>query len=269
MQKSSLDIIKCLKIVKSTIISLQNMRNEDKFNHFFDEAVIAAQEQNISTPSNQTSTIQSRKINLSSKLNDSCVYSTVGQSNVLKCNTENEKYEIRRQYFEIIDTIIQEMVHRFDENKDLLTAVDACDPNSSNFMDVEKLYYLANIKGEDKSTKQNIASQSVLVKNMFSNIKNIVELHNELMTMKPAFQDINEIITRVLVIPVTSATAERSFSAMRRIKTYLRSTMSSGRLHNTAILSIERELSGQLMQDPSSIIDEFSKTKNRKICFSL
>lgn len=73
--------------------------------------------------------------------------------------------------------------------------------------------------------------------------------------MKLAFLEIDEIITRVLVIPVTSATAERSFSAMRRITTYLRSTMSSERLHNTAILSTERELNGQLMQNPTSVID--------------
>lgn len=110
---------------------------------------------------------------------------------------------------------------------------------------------------------ETIASQSILVKNMFENTPNIVELHKELTIMKPAFQEINEIITRVLVIPVTSATAERIFSAMRRIKTYLRSKMTSERLHNSAILSIERELSGQLIQDPTSVIDEFATSKNR------
>jgi len=43
--------------------------------------------------------------------------------------------------------------------------------------------------------------ETILVKNMFENITNIVELHKELTIMKPAFQEINEIITRVLVIP--------------------------------------------------------------------
>jgi len=38
--------------------------------------------------------------------------------------------------------IIQEINYRFDENIDILTAVDACDLNSSNFMDIEKLKYL-------------------------------------------------------------------------------------------------------------------------------
>ncbi|KAF0741259.1 zinc finger MYM-type protein 1-like [Aphis craccivora] len=203
LQKSSPDIIKCLKLVKSTKMLLQNMRNEDKFNKLFDESVIAAQELDITILCNQTATISlsmpRRKMNLPSKLNNSYVYSTVGKNNSLKFKTVNEKDEIRHQYFEIIDTIIGEMNSRFDENIDILTAVDACDPNSSNFMDIEKLKYLVNIYGQDKMCNmETIASRSILVKNMFENTTiNIVELHKELTIMKPAFQEINEIVTRV------------------------------------------------------------------------
>lgn len=202
LQKSSLDIIKCLKLVKSITILLQNMRNEDRFNKLFDESVIAAQELNITIPCNQTATtslsMPRRKMNLPSKLNNSYVYSTVGKNNSLKFKTVNEKDEIRHQYFKIIDTIITEMNSRFDENIDILTAVNACDPNSSNFMDIEKLKYLVNIYGQDNMCNmETIASQSILVKIMFENTTiNIVELHKELTIMKPAFQEINEIVTR-------------------------------------------------------------------------
>lgn len=161
------------------------------------------------------------------------------------------------------------MKHRFNENIDILEAVDACNPNSKNFMNVEKLYCISNINKEDQFAMETIGSQSALVKNMFSNTSNILELHKELMDMKPAFQEIANILVRVLVLPITSATAERSFSAKRRIKTYLRSKMSNERLHNTAILSIERELSGHLMEDPTLVVKEFAKLKNRKITFSL
>jgi len=53
--------------------------------------------------------------------------------------------------------------------------------------------------------------------------------------------NINKIIERVLVIPVSLASAERSFSTMKRIKTYLRTSMSTTRLHNLALISIERK----------------------------
>jgi len=45
-----------------------------------------------------------------------------------------------------------------------------------------------------------------------------------------------------LTIPVTVASAERSFSKLKLIKSYLRSTMSQERLNGLAILSIENEM---------------------------
>ena len=44
---------------------------------------------------------------------------------------------------------------------------------------------------------------------------------------------------------VTNCSAERSFSCLKRIKNYLRSTMSQDRLNALAILSIEHELINQ------------------------
>jgi hypothetical protein len=46
-----------------------------------------------------------------------------------------------------------------------------------------------------------------------------------------------------LTIPVTSCTAERSFSALRRLKTFLRSTVTQKRLNHVALLHIHREQS--------------------------
>ena len=45
----------------------------------------------------------------------------------------------------------------------------------------------------------------------------------------------------ILVAPATNATSERSFSTLRRLKTYLRSTMSQERLNHCAILTIMKE----------------------------
>ena len=45
-----------------------------------------------------------------------------------------------------------------------------------------------------------------------------------------------------LTIVVSTAERERSFSTLKRTKTYLRSTMSEQRLVDLAVLSIEKEL---------------------------
>ena len=49
------------------------------------------------------------------------------------------------------------------------------------------------------------------------------------------------IIQLYLVCPATTANAERSFSQLRRIKTYLRSTMNQRRLNALLILSTYHE----------------------------
>jgi len=47
------------------------------------------------------------------------------------------------------------------------------------------------------------------------------------------------------------------------------SSMTTERLHNTEILSIERELSSTLINDPSIVIEEFAKAKHKRISFTL
>ena len=67
-----------------------------------------------------------------------------------------------------------------------------------------------------------------------------------------------------LTICVTTAQCERSFSSLKRIKTYLRSTMSEQRLVDLAILSIEHKISKSLSLD--EVVDNFaSQDKNRRI----
>ena len=65
-----------------------------------------------------------------------------------------------------------------------------------------------------------------------------------------------------LTLAVSVALCERSFSKLKLIKTYLRSTMGQNRLTNLAILSIEREQTESL--DFDEVIDQFSSTKSRK-----
>lgn len=67
----------------------------------------------------------------------------------------------------------------------------------------------------------------------------------------------------LLTIPVSVATCERSFSKLKLIKTYLRSSMMQERLSSLAILAIENEVTKQLNMD--DIIANFAKMKARRI----
>ena len=69
----------------------------------------------------------------------------------------------------------------------------------------------------------------------------------------------------LLTIPITVASAERSFSKLKLIKSYLRSTMSQERLSGLTILSIEKEMLEKLKY--KNLISNFASQKARKIDF--
>ena len=58
--------------------------------------------------------------------------------------------------------------------------------------------------------------------------------------------EICKLLRLILVIPATNAVSERSASALRRLKTYLRSTMSQVRLNNLMILHIHKQRTDKL-----------------------
>uniref|UniRef100_A0A2N9GKG5 TTF-type domain-containing protein n=1 Tax=Fagus sylvatica TaxID=28930 RepID=A0A2N9GKG5_FAGSY len=69
----------------------------------------------------------------------------------------------------------------------------------------------------------------------------------------------------LLTIPVTVASAERSFSKLKLIKTYLRTTMSQERLSGLAMISIENEYLDKLNYD--DLIEDFASKNARRSNF--
>ena len=58
--------------------------------------------------------------------------------------------------------------------------------------------------------------------------------------------ELHKLVCTVLTIPITTRTAERSFSALRCLKTFLRSTMGQRRLNSAALLNVHKDLHMQL-----------------------
>ena len=54
------------------------------------------------------------------------------------------------------------------------------------------------------------------------------------------------LVTLILVMPATNATSERSFSALRHVKSYLRSTISQSRLNSLMVLHVHKEMTDTL-----------------------
>ena len=76
------------------------------------------------------------------------------------------------------------------------------------------------------------------------------------------FLSISILLRIFATITVTTATGERSFSALKYVESYLRSTMRKDRLNSLAQLFINKDL----MLNHDDVIDEFSK-ENRRLSF--
>jgi len=75
---------------------------------------------------------------------------------------------------------------------------------------------------------------------------------------------VKKVLSLYFIFTVTTATAERSFSSLRRIKTYLCSTMSACRLNNLMMLMhIHQEKTEKL--DLAAIAKDFVSVNSRRL----
>jgi hypothetical protein len=84
---------------------------------------------------------------------------------------------------------------------------------------------------------------------MFQNPNSTMEMHKQLSTMHCTFPDLQVLFKLALTVPVASVSAEHRFSAMRRIKSHLHPSMSETRTSDLSLIYVERELSGNIMQN--------------------
>ena len=88
---------------------------------------------------------------------------------------------------------------------------------------------------------------------------------NDVLMMMPEFSKVLKIYA---VLPISSCEAERSFSALKRLKTYLRSNMGQNRLSSLALMHIERNtVNSGLKEDMNVMIDTFARNKKRDSYF--
>lgn len=83
------------------------------------------------------------------------------------------------------------------------------------------------------------------------------------LSLEMIYPNIQTALRIFLSVPLTTATCERSFSKLKLVKSYLRSSLGQENLSNMSILSIEKSISLNINYD--EIIDVFAESKCRKV----
>jgi len=117
---------------------------------------------------------------------------------------------------------------------------------------------LGDLKHELYQTKR------VLERKEKKQMTSLIEFVVFLEPFKDVFHELFRLCKIAIVTPVSSAACERSFSALKLIKSHLRTTMGDERLSHLGVLSIESRRAKSLNMD--EFLKRFSSShKNRRI----
>lgn len=155
------------------------------------------------------------------------------------------------------------MDNRFNASNILvLKGVAACSPSSSVFLQYQELKLLSMMYGIDVSSldmELQLLSRAIASLREGESIQTISQLGLYLHSCLPAYNSIYKTVQIALTIAVTSAECERSFSALKRIKTHVRTLW----VTNACWIAIERNIASSMI-DYDTIINDFAASDNNR-----
>ncbi|KAL4090727.1 hypothetical protein QTP88_025508 [Uroleucon formosanum] len=178
-------------------------------------------------------------------------------------------------YFVILDSFVNVLNHRFEDFSNTVQQFECLDPKQYFFdkkiseKSINQLIKLSDIYQIDIDQDDLILeyeSFSSVYYHLNKDCEGISTndvlkfmITNDMISSYPNLSTLYKIF---YTLPVSSATAERSFSRRKLIKTFLRSTLTEEKLSNLAILSIEKCTAEKI--DFDKVIETFAQMKKRR-----
>ena len=181
----------------------------------------------------------------------------------------NPREYYKQQYYEVLDILASELKRKF--HKDTLVILHEMEDIliiSCNGTVNKPSNQLCNLYPSDIDVSRLMPQLSmmpevvsILNKESGSTVKKVTtvtticDMMNNTSSSKVMFSEVDRLLTIYLTIPLTTAAAERTFSTMRRIKTYLRSTMGQERLNHAMALHTHKSRTDEV--DLTSVEQQF------------
>ena len=234
LQSKSFDIMYCSKKIIEIVDHLKLQRSEEIFEEFWSK----------------------------SNENDSELIELLSQKRGV--SLVERKTLCRKNYYEIIDGITMQIDLRFKSFSNLsffhLISYENFNEYKENFPEdiFKKLKTIYGNLFDYVSLKNEL---SVLYMSSDMSGKPVYELFHFMFSKKlqSGFCELYKLIKLILTLPATTASVERSFSALKRIHTYKRATQTQERLNRLSLFSIEKQLLNNLMSLPTFYDDVISK----------
>ncbi|KAL4153702.1 hypothetical protein QTP88_001535 [Uroleucon formosanum] len=164
-------------------------------------------------------------------------------------NRDNIPTKDPEEYFRItlflpfLDLFVQQLNDRFVNHQNIISGFQMF-VKSSEF-DEEKLRELVEFYANDVDDFDRVKSETILWNRYLTDsnkqYNSVIQILNE--CNPDLFPNIYKLLQTLITLPITSCEAERSFSTLKRIKSYLRNSTSERRLNGLAALNIHYEVS--------------------------
>jgi hypothetical protein len=147
----------------------------------------------------------------------------------------------RTVFFEFVDTAVNQLGIRFDRSQ----------PGLSRYMSLEQVLLSGTVDTDlcqpyPELDGMILAIQLQMFRSSYPSYTSLSDAQQILQNMVPEvrllFTQVEQLVRLLLVCPVSSCAAERSFSALRRLKNWLRSTMSQIRLNSVAVCHVNQPI---------------------------
>ena len=248
LQNPSNSLSDGVDIINTLTELLKSLRNEIEYSRLTDFAHNLANVIGISSTNNG----MARNTNLPMRFSDSVTETTVGKTVTID--------EFRtRIFYPLIDFCMNEMDRRFSEqNKIIMKGISALTPGNTHFLDWKLIKPFAEIYG------CNLEDLELEIKNMSGLIsrkqeadvpKGLFDFCNLATRLRDAFFELHRLLVISCVLPVSTASCERSFSTLRTTKNYLHSAMTDERLNSLMVLGIQAKRAQSLNLD--KVVDKF------------
>ena len=251
LQKKNISIQDALSAVNAAKAYFHRLRSEQEFDRFYDATVQIAEQHTIGQPE------LPRYRRRPSRFEDG-----VGPHEY-----PSARAYYRHTYFEACDLLSAELEDRFEgQHIPSVVAIEQTLLKAANGDDYQKEIallrescYKNDIDWSDLS--RHLPLLQDVIKKGTPFVKKVTVIHTicEAMNSNNIFKDmlstVHQLLRLYLTVPITSATSERTFSALRRLLTYLRSSMTERRLNHCLLLHIHKDLTDSL--DLISVAKEF------------
>ena len=179
-------------------------------------------------------------------------------------NAQTARDYFRPMYFELVDGIVQQLEDRFDK-EDVNTYMKLENVLLTGKVDTDIIGNYKSINIDDLSIEMKMFQRKANGTN-HSVGEAAVALQQMSTDVRKLFCETEKLVRLLLVSPMSSAVAERSFSSLRRLKTWLRSTVCQPRLNSVAVCHIHKELLDEV--DTDALLREFiSRSEIRENLF--